>query len=248
MLIEENDYGGAADRFRRAREIDRSRLERWPGNPGGLGDYADSLANLSRISFHERNAEECLRLGRESIEFRRKAVVALPGSEWLKKDLGHGLSNYCSDLVEFGRYQETLKACGESTRLLSEAAAASELRRVALRTIANNAEHVGRALAGLGRNQEAIASFEDSVRRLRVLEEELPLDASIHMHLARCLSLVAEARFKAGRPSEARAAGDEAVRVAEESVASDAANAKGRIVLNEIRARVKAVSQGTHLN
>jgi tetratricopeptide (TPR) repeat protein len=241
LLIERGDYVHAAQRFERALVIDGARLGLRPNDPVSLTDYADSLANLSRIHFHERNAEECLRLGKEAVKFRRKASEAAPGDPNFRKDLGHGLSNYCADLVEFGRYRETLDACRESDQMLPEVLSFPPVRRVSLRLLANNAEHVGRAYAGLGRGAEAIASFQESVRRLRQLEAAVPIDTLNRRHLARCLSRLAEAQAKAGQRRQARFAAAEAVQFAEEAATADPSNAKEKLALEEIRRRVQSL-------
>jgi serine/threonine protein kinase/tetratricopeptide (TPR) repeat protein len=240
LLIEQNDYAAATPLFRRSLIIDTERVRRWPDDAQAVTEYADSLADLSRVYFHERNGGECLRLGRESVEFRRRAAAITPSNAAFHKDLGAGLSNYCGDLVEFGRYDETLGACQESDKVLLDVSSFPPTRRVALRLMANNAEHVGRAYAGLGRVARAIDSFQEGVRRLRRLQEDVPIDTAIRQHLARCLSRLAEAQAKAGQTRQARVAAAEAVQLAEQAAASDPSNIKEKIALEEIRERTRA--------
>jgi tetratricopeptide (TPR) repeat protein len=243
LLIEADDYAAAAALFNRVAALDGARARRFPRDAESLNSYADSLANQARIHYHARNAEACLRLNGESVGYRRRAVAAAPAEEspMRQKDLGHALSNYCGDLVEFGRYQETLAMCAESNAVLTRVPLPTA-RRVTERLVANNAEHVGRAQLATGHLREAIASFEDAVRRLRRLRDEMPADALSDRHLASCLSRLAEARLRSGRPAEARAAATEAVRLAGQLAAADPSDVKARLLLNEVRERAGRVA------
>lgn len=245
VRIEQNNYPAAAALFRRALTVDSELLRREPGSPLALDDYADSLANIARLYFHSHEAASCLRYGKESLEYRRRAVAASrdnPGR--YRKGLGQGLSTYCVDLVEFERYREALGVCSESNRVLGALTKHSRDRRVALRLLANNAEHEGRAWAGLGDLARSAERFGTAIRRLRATEDDVPLDTLSLRHLASCYSRLAIVQARRGQGQAARASAGEALRLAREASGVDPSNVRERLALEEIQARLEPVLKG----
>ncbi len=219
-------------------------MEQQPHSAFALDEYADSLANLARISFHGRDVESCLRLGKVSVDYRRKAAAAEPQTPGYTKSLGQGLSTLCVDMIEFGRYRESLDVCRESDRVLSSVRDFARVRRVVQRLLANNAEHEGRACAGLREDARTIAQFRSAIRQLRDMRADVPADTVNLRHLASCLSRLAEVQFRMRQAPPARVAAEEALQMAREASAADPSNARERLALDEIRERGRPVVQG----
>ncbi|MBS1875842.1 MAG: protein kinase [Acidobacteria bacterium] len=231
VLIEENRYAEAQPYFERIAE--------WAPRENRLNDYAEALANLSRLALHDNDEKRCLELRRRAVEIRQK--LAGKGNEAVDIAYAGTLATLGFGLRSFGHQAEALDAYRRSERAL-DALPESRGSSVIKSMRAKNREQVSRILLATGRNTEALEAAKESVAIFRNIEEQTSWSAGNRRSTAVALGVLAHALDSMGKRAEARLAVREAVKLIDAAAAADPANRKVREEAAEIYARAAAVT------
>ncbi len=229
VLIEEGRYEDAGKLLREA-------LHGSEGVAEAAGVRAGLLGNLSRISFHNHEYEECLKLRNQFVEQRRAVWLAGGGLEESAGDYAGALATRGYLLREMGRYDDAMRDYEESDRLTKGVCRVQPQNQSPIWQLARNAMEEGRTLAmarSFVRAREYLAGASSA---LRTFVTQDPNDQATARQLALSLAWLAKAQKASGiAEKQWRASLDQALQLAFEAVRADPASAKAGEDLKSVR-------------
>ena len=223
--IEEDNYAAATVQFARAVEAAERGLTLGPARGEGLRTLADAVANVSRVSLHERRLEECRVQRRHVVELHRQAgqVEHLDHPDW---EVAGSLGLLGWVERELAAYDEALSHYQESSRILADlmrrGSSAFEIRS----TSARNLTQQGLILFLMGRHAESRAALDRGLAAFRALIRLEPRSSPTRRYMATNLAYLARAAARDGQLAAARRYADEAVTLIRHVASADPANHK----------------------
>lgn len=220
VLIEEGRYDEAGTVLREGLRVSEGVAE-------AEGIRAGLVANLSRIAFHRREYEECLRLRNEFVEKRRVQWERSGSHPENSLDYAGSLAARGYLLREMGRYPAALRDYRESDRLMEAASQATPQNQFPIWQLARNGLEEGHTLVLAGSPVQARTYLERGASALRTFAAQDPNDQATARQLALCLAWLARAKQASGLLERVwRTEIDEALHLAEDAVKTDPASAK----------------------
>lgn len=244
VLIEEGRYADAGTLLQEGLRISSGVRE-------AAGVRAGLLGNLSRISFHNRDYEECLRLRNDFVEQRRALWVSGGSRPDGSADYAGALATRGYLLREMGRYADAMRDYRESDRLMEAARRLTPQNQFPVWQMARNSLEEGHTLVLAGSPQRAREYLERGCSALKTFAAQDPSDQATARQLALSLAWLARAKKESGlREKEWRPELNQALQLAADAVRTDPASAKAGEDLKAIQMianEISAPSRGTQV-
>ncbi|MBL0156045.1 MAG: serine/threonine protein kinase [Bryobacterales bacterium] len=229
ILIEAGEYNQAADAARQGLSL----LENFKATGAGYRNLASIQGGvymtLSRVHFHRREFEECLRLRDLGVASRREMLVLDKNARPARYDLAGVLATRGYLLRDMGRLADAHRDYAESEALI-DTILREEAWNLQYRWLhARNSMELGKLYLLGNQNPKAVVRLTDGVNLMRAMLKDSPHEISSLRSYALCLSWLAVAKsHKGSNRAEAGALIAEALQVNQTALDRDPRSAKTR--------------------
>ncbi len=228
-LDEASDHDGAADALRRAAEIGADRVSRAPTAPKPRRELAGTKAALSRALQHAGKLDEA------DLQLREALAILADVTQGLDADAGclwyvATVAIDAADLAGMrGRVAEAQAHARRAVETLERMVALFPLQLGHRRRLATAIGKCGWLQLQDGKPDDAEKSYRRALDEVRAVLRAVPGDVEATREFVVCAYGLKSACDAAGRPADAEAVVDEAVRVAGDSAAAAASPENRRI-------------------